>query len=356
MKDSRTKLGWLRCGLLACSMATMSCAGGWISLESDAAVMLESWRAKGAQRRAAEEAEELSKRVSSVEELLAQGDQFRDDGELADALFSYVRAHQGGADRVEPAERIAFLHLRDEPRRAEAIFEVLLEKDPYSATLRTGLALTALAEGDVERARIELDEAIALDPGAPTPRVLLAVILDRLDDHEAAQEMYRAANALRPEDWVILNNLGVSYLLSNDPESAEAALQKAATLRPGDAALRNNLGLALGLIGRPDEAFEQFTRAAGRDQAHNNLGWVYYLQGEYALALEQFEAALDVKGEAVLTVLRNIELARAALEQQQQEVPEIGFEAIPVEGVEEELGQQAGWQDMRANAAPPGPR
>lgn len=328
--------------MIACSLATSSCAGGWLSfVQSDAGAMLDHWRSEIAQRRSAEEAEHLAKRVSTVEELLAQGDQFRDDGELADALFSYVRAHHGGEERVEPGERIAFLHLRDEPRRAEAIFEVLLERDPYSATLRTGLALTALAEGEIERARIELDEAISLDPGAPTPRVLLGVILDRLDDHEAAQEMYRAANALRPEDWVILNNLGVSYLLSNDPESAEAALQKAATLRPGDAALRNNLGLALGLVGRPVEAFEQFALVAGEAQAHNNLGWVYYLQGEYTLALEQFEAALDVKGEAVLTVLRNIELARAALARQETEVPEIGFEATPVEGEEAELGTQA---------------
>ena len=339
MKVSKSNV-WLRCLVIALSLATSSCASGWLS-KSDAAVMIDRWRQDSAQRRAAEEAEQAKKRVSTVEELLAQGDQFRDDGELADALFTYARAHQKDGDQVSAGERIAFLHLREDPRRAEAIFEVLLERDPYSATLRTGLALTALGEGDLERAQRELDEAIALDPSAATPRVLLGVILDRLDDHEAAQEMYRSAHALRPDDWVILNNLGVSHLLASDPEAAEEALQRAVNLRPGDAALRNNLGLALGLMGRPEEAFEQFAKVAGGPQAHNNLGWVYYLQGEYALALEEFEQALDVEGEAVLTVLRNIELARAALEAQEGEVPEIGFEAVPVESDEDEIGKQA---------------
>ncbi len=333
---------WLSVALAALSLALSSCANTPFPLaKSGATAVLERWRAENAKRRAAEEAAQEEKHTTTVDELISQGDQFRDAGELADALFTYARAHMKEKERVEPGERVGFLHLREDPHRAEAIFEVLLERDPYSATLRTGLALAALSQGDSERARLELEEAITLDPGAATPRVLLGVILDRLDEHEAAQEMYLAARALRPDDWVIFNNLGVSYLLSGDPESAVDALEKGLNLGPEDEAMRNNLGLALGLTGRPDEAFEHFAKVAGESLAHNNLGWVYYLQGEYAAALEEFEQALDVEGEAVLTVLRNIELARAALERQQEEVPEIGFEVLPVESPDDDLGQQA---------------
>lgn len=326
-KPIRSGLGlWPVLLLAAAGLGLASCAS-LPKIGKDAAGLIEHYRTLAARKNAAAQAEaEQTQTPASVEELLAQGDQLRDEGALADALFSYVRAHGAGQDRGEAGERIAFLHLRRDPDRAEAIFEALLESDPYSATLRMGLALAQLSKGDLDGARTDLDEAITLDPRSATPRLLLGVILDRLDDYEAAQEQYLAAHEMRPDDWVILNNLGVSYLQSDRPEAAEEVLTRAATLEPRDPVLRNNLGLALGLQGRPDEAFEQFARAAGKAEAHNNLGWVHYLQGEYGLALEEFEQALGVKGDKVLTVLRNIELASAALG---DDAPAIGFDAVP---------------------------
>lgn len=333
MSISRTATRWLRALLAAAALSNLSCANGLWPLAGNGSSLMERWRSQTARAEAAAAAEE-QKQPATVEQLIAQGDEFRDDGSLADALFSYARAHRTADEASVAGERIAFLQLRRDPGRAEAIFEVLLDNDPYSSTLRTGLALASLAQSDLERARLELDEAIRLDPGAATPRLVLGVILDRLDESEAAQEQYRAAHALRPQDWVILNNLGVSYLLSDDPESAEDSLRRAVHLRPDDPALRNNLGLAIGLQGRPEDAFRQFSRASNEAMAHNNLGWTYYLRGDYVRALEHFEQALDVEGDAVLTVLRNIELARAALGD--AEAPEIGFEAVPVSTEERE--------------------
>ena len=318
--------------LAGLGLALSSCASVQSFARDESSKLIERYRkAADARSEAAQTAEkETPPPQVSIDDLLAQGDQFRDEGELGDAMFHYVRAHRTDAARIEPGERIAFLHLRKDPARAETLFEVLLEREPYSASLRTGLALAELAQGDLERARIELDEAIALDPRAATPRLLLGVVLDRTDDHAAAQEQYEQAHALRPNDWVILNNLGVSHLMAGEPEAAETSLRRAVRLRPRDAALRNNLGLALGLQGLHDEALRQFREVASEPEARNNLGWVLYLSGDYAGALEQFERALDVEGDAVLTVLRNIELASAAL----GHAPDIGFEALPVETAE----------------------
>ncbi len=328
--------------LLVLALATLgltlsSCAGLHDLARDNGAKLIERARQAAARKQAAARAEEeRAPAQTSVEELLAEGDEFRDEGALGDALFNYVRAHRSGRAGVEPAERIAFLHLRKDAGRAEGLFEALLDREPYSASLRTGLALAELAQGDLERAREELDQAILLDPRAATPRLVLGVLLDRLDDHAAAQEQYQIAHALRPDDWVILNNLGVSYLLSNQPGAAEEALRKAVRLEPRDVALRNNLGLALGLQGLHDAAFQQFARVATQPEAHNNLGWVLYLSGEYELALEQFEQALAVEGDAIRTVLRNIELASAAL----AKPPTIGFEAIPVETADSDFATE----------------
>ena len=328
------KLIWMRwsVGLIASlALGLSSCANVQAMARDNGSKLIEKYRKAAARRNAAAQADEEAKaapKQESVEELIAQGDQLRDEGALGDALFNYVRAHRAGQEDIEPAERIAFLQLREDPARAESLFELLLERESYSASLRTGLALAEIAQGDLVRAREELDEAITLDPSAATPRLLLGVILDRLDDHEAAQEQYLAAHDHRPDDWVILNNLGVSYLLSGEPAAAEKSLRRAARLQPTDPALHNNLGLALGLQGLHDEAFAEFAKVGSEAQARNNLGWVLYLDGQYEDALHQFELALSIEGdEEVLTVLRNIELASAALSRP----PEIGVEAIPLD-------------------------
>ena len=58
------------------------------------------------------------------------------------------------------------------------------------------------------------------------------------------------------------------------------------------------------------------------------------MKGDYRRAIAHLERALDVPGEALPTVLQNIELAREALGQQ---APELGFEAVPVAGITSEV-------------------
>ena len=297
---------------------TMSVGNPISRAKSEAVDLLERYRKQNdTERTLATEDEEAEGEIPapSLETLLAQGDRHRSSGQLAGALYSYLQAHGSNRERTEPRERIAYLHLRRDPSLAESIFETILAEAPYEARYHTGLALSLIAQDRLEEARDALTEAIHLDAAAATPRALIGVIHDRLGDHEAAQVQYERAHQLRPTDWVILNNLGVSLLLSRAPEEAALRLREAVHLKPRDPALRNNLGLALGLSGRYEEAFFAFKRLGGEARAHNNLGWVHYLTGDYALAQEHFEQALSVGGDELLTVVKNITLARRAQEE-----------------------------------------
>ena len=75
------------------------------------------------------------------------------------------------------------------------------------------------------------------------------------------------------------------------------------------------LGLALGRQERYREAKRAFTQANDKKAAANNLGWVYYLNGDYERALRWYEFALLQPGDGQLTILENIETASRALEQ-----------------------------------------
>jgi Flp pilus assembly protein TadD len=140
------------------------------------------------------------------------------------------------------------------------------------------------------------------------------VVYDLLDRPEHARELAERAHALSPEDAHIVNNLGVSYLVAGEFDKAEQAFRAAILLDPGDPASHNNLGLAVGRQGRYAEALAQFRLAGTEQAALNNLGYLYYLNGEHALAIEHFERSLQLGGGDRLTVVKNLQAAQAALE------------------------------------------
>lgn len=75
-------------------------------------------------------------------------------------------------------------------------------------------------------------------------------ILDSLGDHEQARERYRQALVLAPGEPQILNNLGLSYLLTNDLAEAEEALQQAAASPKATLKVKENLALVRRLQGK----------------------------------------------------------------------------------------------------------
>jgi Flp pilus assembly protein TadD len=300
-------------GLAACQSAPVAYSP--VPPSDRAADAIESYRESLAEKRELVDREQRSKRDALPDpvNLLAEGDKQRDAGELAAALFSYLQAYEADRSDTAPVERVALLHLRREPDRAQLIFEELIASEPGRSTLHSGLALTHLAQDELDPARKALFRAIELDPNAATPRCLLGVLYDRAGEHGAAQESYEIAARLRPSDYSILNNLAVSFLLAGEPARAVPHLEHAIVLEPRDTALHNNLGLALALSGHDDDALQAFRKAADEPQAHNNLGYARYLRGDYGLAIRSYEKALAVRGEGVLRVIRNLELAREAL-------------------------------------------
>ena len=81
-------------------------------------------------------------------------------------------------------------------------------------------------------------------------------IEDRLDDHAGAQNFYRQALAIQPNDAATLSNLGLSLALSKDLPAAEQTLRQAAAAPGADEQVRNNLALVLALEGKFDRVAE----------------------------------------------------------------------------------------------------
>jgi Flp pilus assembly protein TadD len=78
-------------------------------------------------------------------------------------------------------------------------------------------------------------------------------ILDSLGQHAQARDLYRQGLILAPGEPQVLNNLGMSYVLTDDLDEAEKVLREAAASPKATLKIRENLALVLKLRGKGGE-------------------------------------------------------------------------------------------------------
>jgi Flp pilus assembly protein TadD len=209
------------------------------------------------------------------------------------------RAHAG----------LAYLQLVRQPDRAEEVFLEVIETNPESTMAYVGLGLAKLAKGEADAAAAYLEKAIALSPDSANAHDAYAVVLEALQLYDEAQVHALRASELAPKNSAIVNNYGIASLLAGDPESAEDAFRRAISVESRDPAYRNNLGIALGRQGRYVDAMTAFRSAGSEQAAENNLGYVYYMNGQLDDAVAHYDLALQAEGDDKLKILRNLNAA-----------------------------------------------
>jgi Flp pilus assembly protein TadD len=86
----------------------------------------------------------------------------------------------------------------------------------------------------------------------------------------AAVDSLTAALQIRPQDPVLLNNLGMCLLLRKEYERALDHFTRAAGLVPENEKYRGNMATALGLLGRQEESLALLQQILPRDKADCN--------------------------------------------------------------------------------------
>jgi tetratricopeptide (TPR) repeat protein len=102
--------------------------------------------------------------------------------------------------------------------------------------------------------------------------------LRRVDD---AISTLRFAMRVFPKDHVLLNNLGICYLMKSDCLSALDTFTLAASLQPDNARYRSNMALALGLLGRKEESVSLYRLTVSGDDAQHNVEVLDAARGAY---------------------------------------------------------------------------
>ena len=99
----------------------------------------------------------------------------------------------------------------------------------------------------------------------------LAELQMRQGHVKSAIETLNNAFDINPDDPLLLNNMGVCWIICKDYEKALEMFSKAAGIKPENTRYRMNMALALGLMGRYDESLSLFRQVLPEDQANHNL-------------------------------------------------------------------------------------
>lgn len=138
--------------------------------------------------------------------------------------------------------------------QARAIAEQAIAAKPDDPAIVAEVGKVRLATGNLQDAIVLLQRAVVLDGRDWKSRSALGVAYDRLGDPARAEEHYRAALSVSPDNPVVLNNLALSRAMANDLKAARELLQRAVAISRSDVRVRQNLALVYALSGNMAQA------------------------------------------------------------------------------------------------------
>ncbi len=99
----------------------------------------------------------------------------------------------------------------------------------------------------------------------------LAELQMRQGRTNAAIQTLQHGLRVNSEDTVLLNNLGMCWIITRNYEDALKMFTKAAGIMPENMKYRSNMAVALGLMGRDEESLSLFKQLLPEDQANHNM-------------------------------------------------------------------------------------
>ena len=146
-------------------------------------------------------------------------------------------------------------------RTAEGLTELsaFVRKHPNDALGRYELG-TAETPGQPADALKELNRALALKPGLDSAHVARGLLLYREGKLDQALSDFQFVTQKEPNNGIILDRLGETYMTLDRTSEALPVLRKAAELLPLNSTVLLHLGRALSKSGQQDEASSVFAR------------------------------------------------------------------------------------------------
>ena len=170
-----------------------------------------------------------------------------------------------------------------------------------ACTLAPGNTTYLLSLATAYRVKTQFQQALTcylrileIDPAAVSAHYGIGNTLQNLGQLPQAAASFAAALALNPDFLEARYNLANLQKALGNPAEAVHHYRLAVALKPDFADAWHNMGGALHALGRLDEALASYEQALWCDlpETHNNMGAVYFDQGDHARALACYRLAI----------------------------------------------------------------
>ena len=156
-----------------------------------------------------------------------------------------------------------------------------------------------LSKGEYEKAREKFELSINKDPKYASAYGALAECYAHLGKIKDAIETQKKALKIQPKSAVLLQNLGISYLIDRQLTSGIQMLKESLDLKPDNPHALMYLGVALFYEGDKKNGIKKVERAIELDQKnalyHCHLGLLKYDNDQINDAVKSFEASVNIE-------------------------------------------------------------
>ena len=192
--------------------------------------------------------------------------------------------------------------LRKQGRYEAAVeaYRAVLKRDSRYALAYAGLGDALFQLGRYEAAVDALSMAVEIQPGLPFAGklyVLMGRAARALGQLDSAEEHFRRAMAIEPDEAAALLDLAGVLRTQGRRDEADALMNRARELRPGDSAHLQNIAEALRKEQRHDEALAAYREvlavSPGFALAHAGMGDTLFRMERYEESLDAITQALS---------------------------------------------------------------
>ena len=141
------------------------------------------------------------------------------------------------------------------------LFSDTVKKAPNSASARYSLGLAYMRDGRFDKAFVELQHTIDLNPSYYEAYAMLGIIFFEKGEYERGIENFKKAIILQPKLATAHYDLGVAYFELGRYKEAEDSFRRAIRMKPNFVKAYIGLGTVLELRGDRDNAYEAFRKA-----------------------------------------------------------------------------------------------
>lgn len=177
---------------------------------------------------------------------------------------------------------------------AAAVLEKLVREVPQNFEVQELLGLIYSEQSQDALANRHLETAVRLNPGSAAARTNLATNLFRLGKLDDAQQQLTRALNLEPRNYDANHNLGEIYVRMGNVPDALPLLKTAQEIRP--ASYDNGYDLAMaylatGKLAAARQLTQNLLKSKDTAELHNLLAQIEEKDGNFLVAVNEFEAA-----------------------------------------------------------------